>query len=311
MGARLTLLGCYTAWRALILLTATLSPGPGYDTSTDLVLPGQPLLNKLVRWDAIYFTQIARRGYLFEQEWAFSWGFTRLLSFLTGRKPLLEVALVLGSIAKNIELHFVSDTIQDHAEAWVGIAISHAAHLCSVLVLFELTKTLFGSHQRGQQIAFLSACLHIISPAGIFLSAPYGESLFSCLQFSGLYVYALASSQESASAGVKGAFKRVLSGALLSLATLVRSNGLLSGLLFAYDAVEDALVSLWRQGNAQTLLRLASTMLAGTLIGLAIAWPQYLAYIEYCANASTTAEPRPWCSAFPPGIYAFVQSHYW
>ncbi|EON69042.1 hypothetical protein W97_08355 [Coniosporium apollinis CBS 100218] len=31
---------------------------------------------KLTRWDAIYFTQIAERGYVYEQEWAFGWAYT-------------------------------------------------------------------------------------------------------------------------------------------------------------------------------------------------------------------------------------------
>jgi hypothetical protein len=44
--------------------------------------PFERLLQTLTRWDAIYFASIAERGYVFEQEWAFGWGFTRLLSFL-------------------------------------------------------------------------------------------------------------------------------------------------------------------------------------------------------------------------------------
>lgn len=92
----LTITLCFLSWKTLLICIALTSPGPGYDTSTAL-LPhhlkdSSPNLqadgalsqglSKFVRWDAIYFTQIALRGYLFEQEWAFGWGYTRLLNFL-------------------------------------------------------------------------------------------------------------------------------------------------------------------------------------------------------------------------------------
>lgn len=99
----------FLAWKLLLLTIAYFSPGPGYDTSTqllfrsrgfgDLTLPLKHddsqsitrvpitgaslwLLQALTRWDAIYFASISERGYILEQEWAFGWGFTRLLSFL-------------------------------------------------------------------------------------------------------------------------------------------------------------------------------------------------------------------------------------
>jgi phosphatidylinositol glycan class V len=86
----------FTTWKILLLVVAACSPGPGYDTSTALFQPyiesATPshaslllhyISNKLVRWDAIYFSKISSRGYLFEQEWAFGWGFTRLIALFT------------------------------------------------------------------------------------------------------------------------------------------------------------------------------------------------------------------------------------
>jgi phosphatidylinositol glycan class V len=102
-----TLIVCWAAWKALLLLVALSTPGRGYDSSTSLVLahahahahahrplpqPGplpaalHAIASKLTRWDAIYFTQAAARGYRFEQEWAFGWGFTRLIALLTASK---------------------------------------------------------------------------------------------------------------------------------------------------------------------------------------------------------------------------------
>lgn len=94
------------AWKLLLLSASLLNPGPGYDTSTQLLFKGygtrgvevtsvsspspgwmwtasaRRIVECLTRWDAIYFASVAERGYILEQEWAFGWGFTRLLSFL-------------------------------------------------------------------------------------------------------------------------------------------------------------------------------------------------------------------------------------
>ena len=63
-------------------------PGPGYDTSTTLLsndtAAAWPIayLQNLVRWDSLYFVHAAKNGYVFEQEWAFGYGYTGLLAFL-------------------------------------------------------------------------------------------------------------------------------------------------------------------------------------------------------------------------------------
>lgn len=88
------LLAVFCAWKSLLLAVACASPGPGYDTSTQLLLRSYPkggtlatrflvyMSSKLVRWDAVYYIRVAQRDYLFEQEWAFGWGFTRVVSFV-------------------------------------------------------------------------------------------------------------------------------------------------------------------------------------------------------------------------------------
>lgn len=84
----------FIAWKMVLLCIALTSPGPGYDTSTELLHPYLNLapegsgstwkpasrLRSFLRWDAIFYTQLARRGYLWEQEWAFGWGFTNLMA---------------------------------------------------------------------------------------------------------------------------------------------------------------------------------------------------------------------------------------
>jgi phosphatidylinositol glycan class V len=95
------LITLFLCWKTLILAIACCSPGPGYDTSTSLALatsgPGearalpvalQYIIGKLTRWDAIYFFKSSHRGYLFEQEWAFGWGFSRVIAIFTAGKKL-------------------------------------------------------------------------------------------------------------------------------------------------------------------------------------------------------------------------------
>lgn len=94
---KVILLLCLLVWKLLLLCIAIVSPGAGYDTSTTLLQSddqlasftskfglGFPLkLESLIRWDAIYFTQIAQNGYNWEQEWAFGWGFTRFIALIS------------------------------------------------------------------------------------------------------------------------------------------------------------------------------------------------------------------------------------
>lgn len=83
---------CFWAWKAFLLLIAMTSPGPGYDTSTTLMALDKPddrisvvlgrMIRSLVRWDSIYFTNMAQRGHLYEQDWAFGIGISSTLSWL-------------------------------------------------------------------------------------------------------------------------------------------------------------------------------------------------------------------------------------
>lgn len=98
-----SLVVAYTVWKLLLACIAISSPGLGYDTSTSLLYSDENVtqitfwsdwilklwLRNLTRWDAIYFTQIARRGYVWEQEWAFGWGFTKLMSLAVRSKSAI------------------------------------------------------------------------------------------------------------------------------------------------------------------------------------------------------------------------------
>ncbi|KAI4604282.1 ER membrane glycoprotein subunit of the GPI transamidase complex-like protein [Pestalotiopsis sp. 9143b] len=288
-----TLITVFVAWKSFLLLVAIgSSVGGAYDTSTTLIQPQVSSFNesvldistKLTRWDAIYFIQAARRGYVYEQEWAFGMGLPTVIS------AIAKVSNKLG-IEGN-----------DSLEPLIGVGVSHVAHLLSVFALYYLGLRLY-----SQRTAVIAALLHIISPAGLFLSAPYNEAPFAFLTFSGLLLFSYGCLDKSRS--VPGDAAIVASGMILGLATTFRSNGILNGVPFAAYAISE-LVSVLKSPNAFSLRRLAALGIGGQYIAMGSIGPQVLAYQSFCSGPSAT-EPRPWCSAWIPSIYTFVQERYW
>ncbi|MBE3050112.1 hypothetical protein IMZ48_47965, partial [Candidatus Bathyarchaeota archaeon] len=305
-----TLLKAFIVWKALlftlVLITTFL---PSYDTSTSLALDLPPdhtsdaphlsfssaLASRLTRWDAIYFTAIAHRGYLHEQEWAFGPGLPYLVS-----KILLPLSSVLGLA--------LPQTLK--TAALLSAAVSNVSHLLSVLLLHALTRRLFP--QLNKNLALTAGLLHIISPAGIFLSAPYAESLFACLSFAGYVIY-LSPDLIPGPQQVKRGASLLIPGALFGLATACRTNGILNGVVFVVELVWLLHDLAWRR--ERTLPRrllgalhvLVPTIVGGILVPMGSLIPQAAAYWRYCTGDDT----RPWCSNFVPSIYAFVQEHYW
>lgn len=193
----------------------------------------------------------------------------------------------------------------DGLEGLVAIFIAHFAHLLSVLVLFKLTSTIFLASTR---IALVAASLHIISPAGLFLSAPYAESSCALLTFTGVLLFA-NSLGSRASSTVGQDLLVLLSGVVFGVATTFRSNGILNGLLLFEEAFR--ILFLLRNGiRLSAIRRLLATGLGGICVAAGFLLPQHIAYSEYCGNLEAP-NSRPWCQKSLPSVYTFVQDHYW
>ncbi|KAI5821332.1 GPI mannosyltransferase 2 [Pyronema omphalodes] len=291
------LLATFTAWKLLLGSIVLATPQPSYDTSTALAQLqsdgiaatgiGARLLEVfctgLTRWDAIYFIKAAERGYANEQEWAFGWGYTQSISLVTQVFSMIPGYSSLG---------------HPTVEIVSAIIISNACHLASVFVLYYLTLQCT-NNPRPKQIAWLAAVLHIISPAGLFLSAPYSESLFSFLAFFGTYVFARSLSVIKAQRHIYGSILTVLSATTFFAACTVRSNGLLNGILF-FAAFISALLKF-------SIFRVGVLGIGGLIVGAGLVVPQYIAYQEFCSPEAL----RPWCTKIIPSIYTFVQELYW
>lgn len=187
--------------------------------------------------------------------------------------------------------------------------MSHVAHYLSVLALYRLSINVFGHRTAAQKlVCFLSAVLHIVCPAGAFLSAPYGEALFSFLNIAGFYVYSSSVLDDGIGQKLSRDVKRLAAGALFAVATSVRSNGILSGCLFAYDAVMQLQRIAFQGLSLDAVVHLAVIIVGGCEVALGMIVPQVIAYATYCMAEDAT---RPWCQWTVPSIYNWVQDHYW
>ncbi|KAK5723772.1 ER membrane glycoprotein subunit of the GPI transamidase complex-like protein [Elasticomyces elasticus] len=323
------LLPIFFGWKALLLVIAVASPGVGYDSSTKILFDAQRgthdswfakvveyVLLRLTRWDGIYFASTAANGeQVYEQEWAFSWALSRVNSMLArgafppssyGKECRLST-LPLSALLNPFPLSSIAKS------ALAGVVISHLSHLLAILALYRLVYFLTpGSDLRKRQLGFTTACLHVFSPAGIFLSAPYAEAPFALLSILGLLCYAQAIENRFstfADAYQLDASFTLLAGLFFGLATTMRSNGILSGIIFAWDAIAmlPRLGAVLSTRDGEAITRVLATLAAGMLVATGFVLPQAVAYMEYC----TTGAARPWCTAYPPSIYSFVQSEYW
>ncbi|RDA87818.1 hypothetical protein CP532_2992 [Ophiocordyceps camponoti-leonardi (nom. inval.)] len=280
----------FLTWKGFLLAIAIIaSLVPDYDTSTSLFFDRAygaearvPVLaTALTRWDALYFVQSSRRGYVFEQEWAFGAALPRLARAVADALPCCRDVSALEPV--------------------VAIGLTHLSHWIAVMSLHRLTMVVSGD----AELALVSSALHIVSPAGLFLSAPYAESPFAALSFVGFLLLSIGIKMKPWRSSAT-----VCAGLVLGLATAFRSNGLANGLLFAVEAL-DCFAHLARQPSLGSFLALVAPVVGGVCVALGSAIPQAIAWKRFCRDLAPGLEPRPWCSRILPSIYTYVQGHYW
>lgn len=163
---------------------------------------------------------------------------------------------------------------------------------------------------RRSKFAFVAACIHIVSPAGLFLSAPYAESVFSFFNFTGFYLYIRSHYEPSTSGKIKGNLLVLAAGLSFGIATMMRSNGLLSGLLFLLELTREASKVRHISDLISKAYRLSALCCGGFLMAACATMPQLVAYLTYCVDVDVPFR-RQWCSRPIPSIYTWVQSYYW
>lgn len=130
------------------------------------------------------------------------------------------------------------------------------------------------------------------------------------MSFCGYYLYALSHQAHYEERAHLRDTVVVLSGLFFGLASTLRSNGLLSGLLFCFDLIICVVDYLQSGGLLHTLRRSIVIVLAGALVGICFLFPQYLAYREFCVEPEAQYRAS-WCTNRIPSIYTWVQDRYW
>ena len=251
----------------------------------DLRPPPHPFLVEvglggLDNWDAEYYLLIADRGYMHEQTLAFFPLYPMLMRVVS--VPLSPLFLLLPP--RSVYLI-------------CGVCINMAAFSTAAVLLYLLTMET--THHR--QLSLLSAALFCLTPASVFMSAVYTESLFVCFSLAGML-----SLQRSSSLFATLCF---------SLASSTRSNGTVLAGFLIYHHLLKLIHSCKCREAFQTVFTAAVQVL---LVVLPFLLFQAYGYLKFCASDEAeeererpTAPHPPWCSWSLPLSYSSVQSRYW
>ncbi|KAF7393754.1 hypothetical protein HZH68_010573 [Vespula germanica] len=269
------------------------------------------IFDGLIRWDGEYFIHIAKYGYTYENMLAFY--------------PLYPATIRITAIIIR-KIFFVLNV---HSSLVVAaILINYVCFVKSVSILFDLSKIVL----KNTNIAYKAAILYCISPANIFFSAAYTESMFAYFTF-----YSMLKS-------IKNNIYAIIP---LGLSTLVRSNGIINVGFFIYFRFKSIFNRLTVEINSKDKIsviklcnlvikkRFIQSMFLLFFIVILTLFPfiilQIYNYVTFCKitlnapilpthiidyatknnlvlqyNATST-----WCHAKIPIAYSYVQEKYW
>lgn len=245
------------------------------------------LIDKFITWDAVYFTDLFINEIKYEHQFVFCPLWWRLIKWIPFGETNFYKKLILG------------------------ILCSNACHLGTCITLYYLTFEIFKTsslyNKNLSKLSLVSAIIYIISPAGIFLTAPYSESPCAFLSMGALLLREISIDRENFShLSSKNSLKSpwvykvsyLLAGTMVSMAYGVRSNGLLLGGLFLYDMFEFGI----KNGDlSNAMFALAS----GFQLFLSIVAMNWYTYVIFCPSRGE------WCESWMPSLFSYAQSHYW
>ncbi|CAM9491007.1 unnamed protein product [Phaeothamnion confervicola] len=283
---------------------------------------GSPLA-AFIKWDSAWFLTIATNGYpephdsVAQESWrendsaedAETTAFQEQAHAFFPLYPFLAQALAAV-------IRFATGTLTWTAATVVAaVLLSNACFIAASVLFYRLGVVVL--HE--ERAAYRGALAFCFSPAGIFFSSVYSESLFAALTFAGFLALTSARAQageaflkaRGGSGGGGGGWRGAWAAAiLLSTATACRSNGLVSGAAFGLEKLrwmasdhvainnestssvtmarhlqeatpESAEGKLLRMKSATIYLRLAAAALATALQLVLIVAPYFL-YQLYC-----------------------------
>lgn len=271
------------------------------------------LFGGLRRWDAVYFIHIAEHGYTYENN----------LAFL----PLFPL-LVCGA-ANTVFLPLQYMLMYRNTLLVAAVTVNLCCFLVSVRVLYRLSIAVL----RDDVTAYRVTQLYCINPASVFFMAPYSESLFALLTFSGMLMC-------ETRCFVKAAM-------YFGLSAFCRSNGVINCGFILYLMLHDLVAGIVKKYRLdgtcidkmrtfkETLTTITSFM-CRTILCVIISFAPFLLYqlYAYTVFCNPRARPEdinptvlnyggtqgykmshmglsPWCSAVIPLSYSYIQDKHW
>lgn len=170
---------CTVAARACtISLVFLASHLPSFDSSASTQFDDSTpyLTSSLLRWDAFHFAHIAREGYVYEHEWAFSPGLPLVMN-------------ILGRLSHSLKSFGGGPDL-----GWENVLFGGAV----AAVACNSTRTLYRlsfHHLNSQSLALIASLLSLIpsSPATLHYAA-YTEPFFTCFSYKGIFPAQFSSS---------------------------------------------------------------------------------------------------------------------
>lgn len=234
---------------------------------------GRPLA-AFTRWDSAWFLSIANSGYPTKLEGHpadeivacsgtdKAWGgdaYTRLaidkrMNGLITRRcwddiPLIEqahaffplypwvVRWAASALRSGLALLTGFNLGEANSLILAAVAISNACFVAAAVLLYQLGVVIM----QDSLLAYRGALAFCATPAGVFFSTAYTESIFSALTFGGLLVLSTegqrrrARREDGNRRALYGVMHTWIAAALLSLATLTRSNGITAAGVFVLE----------------------------------------------------------------------------
>lgn len=217
------------------------------------------VLGPLASWDGAFFVDVAEGGgYAHEKQHAFF--------------PLAPAVARLGGA--------VTGLCAPAAALLAAVVASQAAFCAAAVALHRLGLAVLGGSREARARARAAAVLFCVSPASVFFSAAYSESLFAALSICGC----LALEHGRAAAAAVALFG----------AAATRSNGAALAGFPVYLALAG------RVRPAPALL------VAAAAVAPAFAADRHARGL-YCGGE----DPPPYCDAALPAAYGHVQREYW
>ncbi len=157
------------------------------------------LLKPFIKWDSLYFADIAEKGYTFEKHFAFMPLYPLISRWLANLVPF---------------------QIEYRTKIAIGLVVtSNWFHLLACLTLFDLSILMFEDYQ----FSIITAALYCLNPGAVHLTAAYSESLCAFLSFIGFYCFYRK--------------KYMLTAAVWGLASASRANAVTLSGFFLYNFV--------------------------------------------------------------------------